>query len=489
VVEVFRRVEAKEASLRVKPRALSPDAVYDLKTWIGTFDPRDELLLPGVATADRPATGPAVPVCGQARMTGRQLMEEGWLVRLTSRPQVAWIAYQRARGLAAMAEAACPRGEIPWAVVLHGEHSFHVRRTIRKYAWDLGDGTTAEGPAVQHVYGTPGTYAARLTVVDDKGATDQADMVVVATPVDSTPPVIARIESSDPEKVVVTFSKPVEQSSAEATANYTIAPGARILSASLGEDRATVTLATSPLLAGVTYALTVSNVKDRARKPNVIASHSGKTVCYSGLLAHWKLDEGRGDAVADCSGNGHQGTLRNGPRWVTGRQGGALSFDGTGSCVEMDTCFSELTLPLSIAFWVNPAKSQVPYANILGNHGDFWEGLGMEQEGSNTNAFSLGYGDGTKWLGTGPVKLAANQWQHVAAVCDGRYAILYVNGVERSRSPAKGSLAPNPDQRFKLGLGYKPDAKRCFHGLLQDVRIYRRALSAAEIAGLAGPTS
>jgi hypothetical protein len=154
----------------------------------------------------------------------------------------------------------------------------------------------------------------------------------------------------------------------------------------------------------------------------------------------------------------------------------------------MDTCFSELMLPLSIAFWVNPAKSQVPYANILGNHGDFWEGLGMEQEGSNTNAFSLGYGDGTKWLGTGPVKLAADQWQHVAAVCDGQFAILYVNGVERSRSPAKGPLAPNPDQQFKLGLGYKPDAKRCFQGLLQDVRIYRRALSATEIAGLACPT-
>jgi hypothetical protein len=254
-VEVFRRVEAKEASLRVKPRALSPDAVYDLKTWIGTFDPRDELLLLGVATADRPATGPAVMAGGQARMTGRQLMEEGLLVRLTARPQVAWVAYQRAQGLAAIAEVACPRGEIPLTVVLHGEHSFHAGGTIRRYVWDLGDGTTAEGPAVQHVYGTPGTYTARLTVADDKGAMDQAGAVVVATPVDTAPPVIARIESSDPRKVVVTFSKPVEQSSAEATANYTVDQESRILSASLGEDRATVTLATSPLSAGITYAL------------------------------------------------------------------------------------------------------------------------------------------------------------------------------------------------------------------------------------------
>ena len=95
-LEVFRRIEAKEASLRVKPRDLSPDAVYDLKTWIGTFDPKDELLISRVATADRPATAAAMPISGETRMTGRQLMEEGLLVRLTARPQVAWVVYQRA---------------------------------------------------------------------------------------------------------------------------------------------------------------------------------------------------------------------------------------------------------------------------------------------------------------------------------------------------------------------------------------------------------
>ena len=264
-MEVFRRVEAKETSLRIKPRALNPDAVYDLETWIGTFDPQDELLLLGVARADRPATGPAVLAGGKARMTGQQLMDEGLLVRLVARPQAAWVTYQRARGLAAMAEVACPRGESPLAVDLHGERSFDAGGTITKYAWDLGDGTTAEGSSVQHVYGTPGTYTAKLTVADDKGATDRASVVVVATPVDSTPPTIARIESSDPRKVVLTFSKPVERSSAEAAANYAIDQGARILSASLGEDRATVTLATSPLSAGMTYAISVSNVKDRAK--------------------------------------------------------------------------------------------------------------------------------------------------------------------------------------------------------------------------------
>ena len=469
-LEVFRRVEAKEASLRVKPRTLSPDAVYDLKTWIGVSDPRDELLISGVATTA------AMPIGGKTRMTGRQLMEEGLLVRLTARLQVAWVKFiSVSRVWPRWPRRLVPavRSLWPWtctenAPSMLAERSENTPGTLEtaRRPKDLRCNMSTRRPEPTR---------RKLTVADDKGATDQAGVVVVATSVDSTPLVIGRIDSSDPRKVVVTFSKPVEQSSAEATANYTIDQGARILSASLGEDRAVVTLATSPLLAGITYAISVSNVKNRARKPNVIATNSRKTVCYSGLLAHWKLDEGKGDTVADCSGNGHHGTLRNGPQWVAGRQGAALRFGKTASYVEMDTCFSELAVPLSIAFWVNPAKSQVPYANILGNHGDFWVGLGMEQQGNDTNAFSIGYGDGTNWLGTGPVKLAANEWQHLAAVCDGRNAILYVNGVERSKSPAQGPLAPNRDQHFKLGLGYKPEANRRFQGLLQDVRIYSRA--------------
>ena len=81
------------------------------------------------------------------------------------------------------------------------------------------------------------------------------------------------------------------------------------------------------------------------------------------------------------------------------------------------------------------------------------------------------------------MQLTANAWQHVAVVCDGENAIFYVDGVEKSRGPAKGRLLPNPRQDFKLGQGYHTG--RCFHGLLGDVRIYRKALCAAEVAEMA----
>jgi PKD repeat protein len=480
VVEVFRRGQCKKELLRVKARGLNPLAVYDLKTVVGNFDPKreDEVLLTGVSS-----TGKAdVLAEGKVRLTGRQLMEDGLLLRLATRPQMALVIYERVKGLAAMAEADCPRGQAPLAVVLDGARSWNPGGT---YRWDLGDGETAVGTTVRHTYQAPGTYTAKLTVTDDKRAADQSAVTVIVTPADTTPPGIAAVDCDDPEHIAVTFSKPVEPASAQDAANYAMDNGVKILSASMGEDRSGVTLTTSPLSPGVIYALTVNRVKDLARKPNVIAANSRKAVRYNDLLAHWRLDDGKGDTAADSSGSGHNGTLRNGPQCVAGPEGGALSFGGK-SYVELDTSLPEIAVPMSIAFWVNPAESQVDYANILGNQGTF-VGLVIQQDGNKTNTFGFMYGDGTAWMGTGYFKLAAKTWQHVAVVCDGQNVVFYVNGVEKGRGQAKRPLVPNTDLHFMLGLGYAPNpANRCFNGLLRDVRIYRRALSAAETVRLAG---
>jgi hypothetical protein len=48
----------------------------------------------------------------------------------------------------------------------------------------------------------------------------------------------------------------------------------------------------------------------------------------TGLVGHWKFDEGSGITAGDSSGNNNTGTLTNGPTWTTGKLGGALSFDG-----------------------------------------------------------------------------------------------------------------------------------------------------------------
>jgi hypothetical protein len=161
----------------------------------------------------------------------------------------------------------------------------------------------------------------------------------------------------------------------------------------------------------------------------------------------------------------------------------ALAFDGADDYVEADSCLPDLAIPFSIALWVNPAATQVEYADILGNHGEPFVGISIQQDGKNTNSYGFGFGDGAKWQGAGPALLKAGEWHHLAVVCDGENSILYVNGAEKGRGPGKGRLAPNPSQNFKLGLGYHDS--RYFHGLLSDVRIYGRALAAGEVAAMA----
>jgi hypothetical protein len=77
---------------------------------------------------------------------------------------------------------------------------------------------------------------------------------------------------------MVRFSEPVEKASAETIANYSMNNGIKVTGAAfITSDPRYLTLATSPLTSGVTYTLTVNNVRDRALKPNTIAANTHTT--------------------------------------------------------------------------------------------------------------------------------------------------------------------------------------------------------------------
>jgi hypothetical protein len=163
--------------------------------------------------------------------------------------------------------------------------------------------------------------------------------------------------------------------------------------------------------------------------------------------------------------------------------GPALSFGGADGLVEFQTTLADLKVPFSVSLCVRPASKQMSYADILGNHGEPYAGLSIQQDGDRTNSFGFGYGDGRQWQGTRTVQLQAEVWQHLAVVCDGENAVFYVNGEEKSRNPARGQFKANPKLTFRLGQGYA--SGRYLNGALSDVRIYRGALSAAAVAELA----
>ena len=167
------------------------------------------------------------------------------------------------------------RGELPLAVGFDGSKSYGMPgRKLTTYAWDFGDGETGTGPSARHAYRAAGTYIAKLTVTDDKGTSDDVETPITVTPVDATPPAIKAVAAAAETNLIVRFSEPVEQAGAGNAANYVIGEGVKILGASLDADASAVMLTTTPLAEDVKYELTVTNVRDRARKPNTIAANS-----------------------------------------------------------------------------------------------------------------------------------------------------------------------------------------------------------------------
>jgi chitodextrinase len=77
-------------------------------------------------------------------------------------------------------------GAAPLVVNFSGSASSDPDGTIVSYAWTFGDGTTGSGPSTTHIYTAAGTYQARLTVTDDKGATGSDFVTISVTPASTT---------------------------------------------------------------------------------------------------------------------------------------------------------------------------------------------------------------------------------------------------------------------------------------------------------------
>jgi len=219
-----------------------------------------------------------------------------------------------------------------------------------------------------------------------------------------------------------------------------------------------------------------------------------------GLIGWWKLDEGLGDVANDSSGFSNHGALKNGPLWVPGRIGEALHFANTDKTnIYVDIPNNPMLENLqeadyTVAAWVKPDRlppgtDNTPAYGILVKQG--WHiGLVYDQDGLFKMQHHLKEGNNTHILAKSAPK-APGAWYHVAGVAsrtDG-FVKVYVNGVlEATASFPPGSVAREFEKAtWKLGIA-GPDygrAREGMDGAIDDVRIYNRALSDAEIAALA----
>ena len=178
--------------------------------------------------------------------------------------------------------------------------------------------------------------------------------------------------------------------------------------------------------------------------------------------------------LGDASGNGHDGTIQ-GASWVSGHDGGALSFDGSAASVDLGSLGTFYQSGFTLEAWVKKSTGRRTSPS-LGS----WTGSGgpMLWVDHLAGDYQLTMNSGmSNYLDSGQAP-AAGQWQHLAATYDGSTARFYVDGTQvASRSVGYPIGSSNA---WRIGA-YGSPAGGFFDGLVDDVRIYNRSLSAAEV--------
>ncbi|HXC98008.1 MAG TPA: sugar-binding protein, partial [Verrucomicrobiae bacterium] len=201
----------------------------------------------------------------------------------------------------------------------------------------------------------------------------------------------------------------------------------------------------------------------------------------AGLVGWWKFDETQGTSARDSSGGNHDGTLIGHAHWGQGRIGGAVALDGTGSYVKIaDKSAFDFGGELTIATWVNIHSVPSEWMAIITKGDSAWR---LSTAGKDPKIhFSVNHYDRTDGVTTA-TELTLNQWHHLAAVYDGKYQRLYIDGVLNSAQPWSKGISRNDSDVF---IGENAERTgRGFDGLIDDVRVYDYALSEGEIKGLA----
>jgi hypothetical protein len=209
------------------------------------------------------------------------------------------------------------------------------------------------------------------------------------------------------------------------------------------------------------------------------------------LVGWWKFDDGNGTTAVDSAG-GHNGTLINGPTWTTGQIGGGLKFDGINDYVEVPNNASLEPGYITLSAWIRPdilsrdmvliGKSN--YSNATAEQYDLAiKPSGIPYSSIKRNS-SCAIGQGWKGVfSTHP--LTIGQWCLVTSTWDGSVFKLYINGEltdSNSNVPA-GFIDSCPGGTLRFGIWWSKDLC-AFQGVMDDVRIYNRALSADEVLQL-----
>ena len=208
------------------------------------------------------------------------------------------------------------------------------------------------------------------------------------------------------------------------------------------------------------------------------------------LAAYWKLDEAEGSIAEDRAGD-NDGTLHGEPLWQpeSGKKAGTLAFDGVDDYISVDFVLNPWDGPFSVFAWAqggasgNAVISQTD--GIIAGNGATWLGAEAVSGTLMTGLVSPAEGRFIPQPLKSQSVITDGRWHHIGFVWNGAYRSLYVDGVEVAKDAAAQGQLKYSNGGLHIGAGKTLDGESFFSGLIDDVRIYDKALTPEQIAALA----
>ncbi len=198
------------------------------------------------------------------------------------------------------------------------------------------------------------------------------------------------------------------------------------------------------------------------------------------LILYFSFDEVDGDQAIDHSRYGHQGSIKGAPELVDGKFGKALKFNGESDWIEVPhdpvlTVDNEVT----VMAWIHTERH-------MGPNNARWQGI--LSKGNSPRSYSFYTESPSECLhlsaGGGSVcegKIELNKWQHVVGQVDNGTHRYWLNGESIGEYGGKNALPGAADTSVVYVGTTAEGASRLFLGMIDEVRIWNRALSEDEV--------